>query len=299
MTTGADLHPPETPPAQSLFKRIGQLGTIIGAVLVMAVALWQSAPDLQVTRFHPDESRWINRAQHLAELQNPLSSYWADQYLIRGQPPMGSYITGLGLVLQGYDLDSTGPWNFSFGNESDINWNVAHGNVPSADYLMAARNTSVVIGMLTCLSLFLIVTMLTNWIGGTVAGVFFAVHPLTVYLSTLAVSDAAFTFMVSLSVLATIWLARKPGWGRAILLGVVFGVGASLKLSPMFVSMGLAAIGLLILAGPFAFALEAVASTLEQNGRTPTIQPTPRPDAATPAGGDTDILRGLVPVPLV
>ena len=162
---------------------------------------------------------------------------------------MGSYITGLGLAIQGYDLHENGPWNFSFGNDGDINWNVTYGNMPSADYILAARHTSMVIGALTCLCVYLIVTLLSNWIGGLIAGLFMGVHPLSVYLFTLGVSDAAFTFVVALSVLAAIWLARRPTWGRAILLGIVLGIGTSLKLSPIFVAIGLAAIGVGILAG--------------------------------------------------
>lgn len=235
---------------QTRWDRLQRLFFLGGALVVVLVSLWQSSADLHVSRFHPDESRWIHRATHLSELRDPLSSYWSDAYLIRGQPPMGSYITGLGLAIQGYDLKSTGPWNFSFGNEADINWNVTYGNMPSADYIMAARKTSLVIGILTCLVVYLIVTALTNWIGGTVAGVFMGVHPLSVYLFTLGVSDAAFTFAVSLSVLAAIWLARRPSWGRAIVLGLIFGVGTSLKLSPVFVAAGLAVVGGMILSFP-------------------------------------------------
>jgi hypothetical protein len=243
-----------TAPAQSRTRReqLHRFFVIGGALLVLLVSLWQSEADIRISRFHPDESRWINRAPYLSELQHPLSAYWADSYLIRGQPPMGSFITGLGLVVQGKSLHENGPWNFSFGNDGDINWNVTYGNMPSADTLLAARNTSLVIGLLTCLCIYLIVTLLSNWIGGVIAGVFMAVHPLSVYLFTLAVSDAAFTLIVAISVLAAIWLARKPTWGRAILLGIIFGVGSSLKLSPVFVGVGLAAIGLLILAGPLA-----------------------------------------------
>ena len=243
-----DAAPPEAP--TPLLQNPSRLICLVGgALIVLLVSLWQVDSDKDVTRFHPDESRWINRSQHLAELRNPLSSYWADAYLIRGQPPMGSYLTGLGLWIQGYDLKSSGPWNFSYGNDGDIDWNVTYGNMPSASYLLAARNMSIAVGILTCLAVYLIVTLLTNWIGGTVAGVFMGVHPLAVYLSTLAVSDAAFTFCTALSVLAAIWLAQKPDWGRAVVLGLILGVGASLKLSPMFLATGLAAVGVALAAG--------------------------------------------------
>jgi 4-amino-4-deoxy-L-arabinose transferase-like glycosyltransferase len=233
-------------------NRRHQMLVVAGALLVVLVSLWQFSNDKRTTRFHPDESRWINRAQYLTELRHPLSSFWADAYLIRGQPPMGSYLTGLGLFLQGHDLEGTGPWDFHYGNDSDINWNVTYGNMPTASDLLAARNAAIAVGILTSLLVYLIVTQLTNWIGGVVAGVFMGVHPLSVYLSTLAVSDAVFTTVVALSVLVAIWLAKRPAWGRAIVLGIVFGVGSSLKLSPMFVAAGLAGVGALIVAWPIA-----------------------------------------------
>ena len=243
------INAPDTD-SPSRWDRLQRFFVIGGALFVVLISLWQSNADLRVSRFHPDESRWINRAPYLSELGHPLSSFWSDGYLIRGQPPMGSYITGLGLAIQGYDLNSNGPWNFSFGNDGDINWNVTYGNMPSADYILAARHTSMAIGALTCLCVYLIVTMLSNWIGGVVAGLFMGVHPLSVYLFTLGVSDAAFTLLVAMSVLAAIWLARRPSWARAILFGVILGMGTSLKLSPIFVAIGLAAIGVGILFGP-------------------------------------------------
>jgi hypothetical protein len=197
--------PSEPQPAGDRLHRFFVIG---GALLVLIVSLWQCEADIRVSRYHPDESRWINRAPYLSELQHPLSSFWADGYLIRGQPPMGSYITGIGLAIQGKDLHENGPWNFSFGNDGDINWNVTYGNMPSADYLLAARNTSVVVGLLTCLCVYLIVTLLSNWIGGVIAGVYMAVHPLSVYLFTLGVSDAAFRLVVAVSVLGSFWFAR-------------------------------------------------------------------------------------------
>ena len=193
---------PSAPPSAG--ERLHQFFVIGGALLVVLVSLWQSDADLRTSRFHPDESRWIDRAPYLTELRHPLGAFWSDSYLIRGQPPMGSFITGIGLAVQGKSLHENGPWNFSFGNDGDINWNVTYGNMPSADTLLAARNTSLVIGLLTCLCVYLIVTLLSNWIGGVIAGTFMGVHPLSVYLFTLAVSDAAFTLIVALSVLAAI-----------------------------------------------------------------------------------------------
>lgn len=223
----------------------------LAGILVLIVALQQNFSDIPKTRFHPDESRWINRAVYVRDAMHPLSDAWEERYLTRGQPPGGSYVTGLGLLVQGKDLDANGPWHFNFGGESNIWWNVARGNMPSWEYLEAARRTSAVIGAVTALLLFLIVTRITNAAGGLVAGVFFAVHPLSVYLSTLAVSDAAFTCMIALSTLVGMMLAAKPTWPRAILLGVILGLGASTKLSPILLAVALAGVGVAFAASPW------------------------------------------------
>lgn len=213
---------------------------VVGALclFVFCFALWQSSTDLHTSEFHPDESRWINRASYLLELRHPLGSFWQDRYLTRAQPPMGSYIIGLGLWLQGKDLHTNGPWNFHYGFEQQVTWNVSHGNMPAYDNLIAARQWNMVLGALTCVMLVLIVGTLVNWVGGVIAGLFMAIHPLHVYLSTVAVSDAMFTTFVAFSVLAAIWLARKPTWWRSLLLAVALGMGAATKLSPIAVAAG-------------------------------------------------------------
>jgi len=220
-------------------------------LFVFVFALWQSSAKLHSSPFHPDESRWINRATYLEELRHPLGSFWQDRYLIRGQPPMGSYLIGLGLLLQGQDLHTNGPWDFQYGFETAITWNVSHGNMPSSDDLIAARQWNMVLGALTCVALVLIVGMLVNWAGGLVAGLFMAVHPLHIYLSTLAVSDAMFTTFVALAVLAVIWLARKPTWGRSVLLAVALGMGAATKLSPLLIAVGWTAYAFVLFLDPW------------------------------------------------
>ncbi len=220
------------------------------ALGVFALSFWLNLAAISESPFHPDESRWLNRSYYLRELFDPLSAVWEDRYLTRGQPPMGSYVTGLGLLLQGRDLPSNGPWDFHYGNESIITWNTVKGNMPSPADIVAARRTSAAVGALTCLVLFLIVTRLSNWVGGAIAGVFLAFHPLAIYLASLAVSDAVFTLFVALSILAVIALATNPSWSRTIALGVILGFGTSTKLSPIVVAVALAGIGGVILLDP-------------------------------------------------
>jgi hypothetical protein len=241
-----------------------RLHVVCGALLVIAVALQQNLTEVTRSPFHPDESRWLNRASYTEAIFHPLSSAWEDRYLIRGQPPGGSYITGIGLLLQGHDLDTNGAWDFHYGNETVTWWNVARGNMPSWDDILAARRTSAVLGAVTALCLFVIVTRMSNLVGGMVAGLFLAIHPLSVYLSSLGVSDAAFTTLVALSTLAAMSLAAKPTWPRALLLGLALGAGAATKLSPLLLACGLAAIGVGLVAAPLLWKVAPFRWVLER-----------------------------------
>jgi hypothetical protein len=248
MTEPRDATQPTNATAGSLVTRKRLLLALL-TLFVFAVSFWQNYDAVDESPFHPDESRWINRAYYLRELFHPTSAIWEDRYITRGQPPMGSIITGFGLWVQGRSLDQTGPWDFHYGSEANVAWNVIKGNMPAAGDMMAARRTSAVVGALTCATLFLIVALLTNWFGGLIGALFLSYHPLQIYLSSIAVSDAIFTLFVALSMLAAIMLARKPTWLRAAVLAVVFGAGASTKLSPVFVAIGLAAGGAVFIVG--------------------------------------------------
>lgn len=220
-------------------------------VLVFSISLWMNLDETRTSRFHPDESRWINRAHYVSDLADPLGDAWSDKYLIRGQPPFGSYVIGLGLLLQGRDLTTNGAWDFHRGDEWNVNWNATYGNMPAQADLEAGRRTNAVIGALTVAFVFIIATRLTNWIGGLAGALFLAVNPLHTNLSSQALSDALLALIVAMATLTIMALAERPTWPRAILLGLLLGAGASAKLSPLFLALGLAGIGVPLLLDPW------------------------------------------------
>jgi hypothetical protein len=223
---------------------------LVLCAVVFSVSFWQTAGRIEVTRYHPDESRWINRAHYVRDFFHPTSDAWADRYLTRGQPPMGSYIIGLGLLLQGRDVTTNGPWDFHYGDENNVTWNSIFGNMPDQADLEAARRFNAVLGALSCVFVFLIVTRLTNWVGGLAGGLFMAINPLQFTLSSQALADAPLVFIMCLATLAAMAFADRPTWPRALLLGVLLGFGTSTKLSPLFIAIGLGGIGLCLLLDP-------------------------------------------------
>src|SRR5215217_6788291 len=213
------------------------------AGLVFLVALWVNLSAVATTEFHRDEARWVHRARFIEELRNPTGEFWQESELMIGQPPLGSYLMGLGLTLQGRDLDTNGFYDFHFGPD----WNWRHGTMPDEVYLAAARRTNSVVGALIAVCVYLIACGLSNPVAGIAAAVLLVPHPLSIYLSSLAGSDALVTLFVALAALVAMTLANRPTWPRAILLGVLLGLGGSAKLSPLALAIVLAAAGMVLL----------------------------------------------------
>lgn len=226
------------------------------SLAIFVIAMWQFLPTINERDFHRDEARWIHRAEYMRELANPFSDYWDEtswadgqtldhRNRLRAQPPVGSYLMGIGFLLQGQPLPDIGFWNM----DQDTAWNAQQGNMPSDQMLETARRTTSTLAALTAVMIFLIGTRLTSIIGAAAGALFFALHPLSIYLSTFAGSDAALVFFIALSALLAARLAEKPGWIRAILLGAAIGLGGGVKLSPLGIAVALAAIGVMLMIG--------------------------------------------------
>lgn len=236
-----------------MLKR-SHLITILISVLIFVIAMWQYLPTIEEREFHRDEARWIHRTEYVRELANPFSDYWDEstwadgetldhRNRLRAQPPVGSYMMGIGFLLQGQPLPDIGYWNM----DHDTEWNAEQGNLPDEEMLKTARRTTATLTALTAVAIFLVGTRLTTTIGATVAALVFALHPLTMYLSTFAGSDAALVFFIALSALLAARLAENPTWPRAILLGIAIGLGGGVKLSPLGIAAVLATLGVLLL----------------------------------------------------
>ena len=210
------------------------------AIAALAFALADAAG--RWPNFNPDESRWLSRAHYVAALADPFGRTWADQYMTRGQPPLGSYAVGIGLLAHGRDLETNAPWNFSLTWEQ----NIALGHKPVAEDLAAGRQTSAALVAFTAVVLIGLarIYLTVPWAIG--AGALFAIHPFTVYIGSIAMSDALFGLLIALAAWAAAWFAGHPTWGRATLLGVLLGLGGATKLSPLAVAASLSAGGVLI-----------------------------------------------------
>lgn len=209
------------------------------AVIVFVIAFLHYNSEVTTTAFHPDESRWINRAHYLEDLLDPFGTTWNDQYLTRGQPPMGSYVMGAGLLAQGSDLDTNRAWDYRRSGE----WNVQNGMYPTQDDLHTSRRTNVFLGALAVAVTFLAVRLLSNTAGSLVGAAILTFHPLQAWHDRLALADTTLTLTLATLVLTLILLARRPGWFKAVAVGILIGLGGANKLTPMALAFVVAAAG--------------------------------------------------------
>src|SRR5699024_7727472 len=117
-----------------MMKHVSRYSTPIISALIFVFAMWQFLPTIDDRDFHRDESRWIQRAEYLKEFGDPFGVYWDEstwadgasldeRNRLRAQPPMGSYLIGIGYLLQGEPLPRIGYWNM----DHDDAWNAERG----------------------------------------------------------------------------------------------------------------------------------------------------------------------------
>ncbi len=217
---------------------------ILLPVLLFGFSLYQNLANMDTVDFHRDEARWINRAYFLRDLAHPFSDTWSDYYTTRGQPPLGNYLMGLGLLAQGRDLNTNRVWDFHY----DEAWNVINGAMPEEADLDAGRRANAVVGALVVVCVYAMASRLTNRFGGFAAGFLLSIHPLHLRLSSQALSDELLALTLMLSFLMAWRFARNPSIVNGLLLGTLLGLGGAAKLSPLLLSVPLAAFGVLWLA---------------------------------------------------
>ncbi len=216
---------------------------IVMMALLFLIAMATHLSGVNSTPFHKDESRWLNRAHYFTDLADPFGPTWNDQFLSRGQPPVGSYMMGIGLLVQGRDLNTNDAYDF---RRSD-DFNRSLGTLPERGDLLAGRRWNSFLGAVAVTVVYLVVRQLTNPVGGVVGALFLIANPLQLWHNRLALADTTLTLTLALLMLCVIQLMRRPGWGWAIATGVLIGIGGANKFTPLALVVPLAGIGALLL----------------------------------------------------
>lgn len=224
-------------------RRRSRLIDAAAMVLIFVCAIVVFFDGIESTPFHQDESRWLNRAHYLTDLADPFGPTWNDQYLTRGQPPVGSYMMGLGLLVQGRDLNTNNAWDFRRSEE----FNRQNNAYPEQGDHIAGRRTNSVLGAAAASIVYLVIRQLTNPIGGIAGALFLIANPLQTWHNRLALADTTLTITLALLLFCVIQLMRRPSWTWAILTGILIGIGGANKFTPMALCAPLAGIGMLLI----------------------------------------------------
>lgn len=221
------------------------------ALMLFLVSLNIGFSAVETQGFHPDETRWLNRSYYIQDVLDPFGPTWQDYYLTRGQPPMGSYLMGIGQLVQGKTLHPNLVWDFFFDSNDpvfasdnrDQRWNQVSGAMPSRDNLIAGRRTNAFTGALAVLAVYVLGRLLTNRVGGVIGAVVLSIHPLHRLIASQALSDQLLILLLGLSCIAGFQVMKRPTWGWALTLGVLLGLGGATKLTPMLLSLPVAMMG--------------------------------------------------------
>jgi hypothetical protein len=224
------------------------IASALPIALLAVVMLWRLWPAVETTPFHRDEARWIGNSALLREWRDPFSDRWQDEGYRsvyesvdesnrrRSQAPLAMYLFGLGLIVQGEGLPNLGYWIMT----EDSAWNAEQGNMPSPSEFRAARRTNVAVALLTLVAIYVLAAATINRVAGIAAGLIYALHPLVVSTSTRAFSDPLLVLCVVSAALAALWYGKRPSIARAALVGLLLGLGASAKLSPLLLAAAIA-----------------------------------------------------------
>lgn len=227
------------------------LPDIVIALVLFLVSLTINLGAVETREFHPDETRWLNRSYYIQDILDPFGPTWQDYYLTRGQPPMGSYLMGVGQLVQGNSLHPNLVWDFFFDSTDPVfasedpaeRWNPVSGAMPSRENLLSGRRTNAFTGALVVLVSYVLGRLLTNRIGGIAGAAALAYHPLHVWIASQALSDQLLNLILGLSCIAGFLLVKRPTWGRTVMFGVLLGLGGATKLTPLLLSVPVAMMG--------------------------------------------------------
>lgn len=221
----------------AILKLIKRLLPLIWITLLAGYAL----AGVPLAPFHADEATIIYTSRDYAYLflQHDLDQVKyaeaslnpAEQELRLLNGTLTRYWIGLAWHSQGltvHDLNEQWDWG------ADWNYNQTTGHAPALELLMIARWSS---AALLAASITVIFT-LGQTIGGSwtayLVSLYYALNPAVLLNGRRAMLESPFLFFSLLTVLATIWLLRKPTWPRALLLGLAAGLALASKHTALF-----------------------------------------------------------------
>jgi Dolichyl-phosphate-mannose-protein mannosyltransferase len=218
-----------------------RFGPLLALTLLAGIILYRPATQQSFT---VDESRWIATSRYFWTTfieRDVVGPAWQPNYLVLTQPPVGRYLIGFGLWLQGWTPEQL---NGRYAADRSYQTNVAAGNLPGPALLMAARRVSFVLAVGSALLIYGVAREMAGPVAGLTAFGLTVFNPLLSTLWTRALGEAPLAFFSLLALLLALKAVSRlsgPRVGPAVGAGVALGLATATKLSGILCGIGFAA----------------------------------------------------------
>jgi 4-amino-4-deoxy-L-arabinose transferase-like glycosyltransferase len=204
--------------------------------------------------YHGDENTWIAISTQAFQLffvrRDYANPFWFKEYSSWGsyQPQIGKYVIGAGTAVAGY-RDIPLVW-FRF--DQSVSWNIEHRIIYDSAIVRAARMPVALLGAVSCLLLYWLVTLIADWRYGVLAVVALLGMRLIIISSRRAMIDTPALFFSLVALVCLVYLLRAIQAGRdraalswAVATGLASGLACASKLNALM-ALGTCEVALLV-----------------------------------------------------
>jgi 4-amino-4-deoxy-L-arabinose transferase-like glycosyltransferase len=213
--------------------------SIIFSVFISLLASLNMLKNVDRAFVHIDEPGWISSGYYYSNLLLAGDFEWqqwkcpqCESFGSEYNPHLGQW--AIGIPLKVFALKGEQEFD-TYNSEESLETNKRKGEIPPKSILLRARLVSVVIGILCCLMIFHIGYYSNNlWIG-SIASILLMFNSLFVDLSTLALTDIEYNFLLLCACFVSIFFLRQSKRLNILLIsllyGGVIGLAASVKIT--------------------------------------------------------------------
>jgi len=207
---------------------------ILRVLCLLGVISFPFVSNYAFESFHGDENLWIKTSYYFEilfldhDLDDPRWNAWRTL----DQPPVGRYIIGLALFLNGgrerfREIDKIPAWEYG----SNFQKNQEKGSVPPPHLLLPARFMMALFGIGTCLLIFFIGKAVCGPTVGVLSSIFLAYNPLMLRSCSRAMTDSPLLFFMTLTIALLIILFEIKKKSKKAALFVSFPIGIAISLA--------------------------------------------------------------------
>ncbi len=175
------------------------------------------------------EGDWAQVRYAAWDALSPEAAAEQDLRLLNGTLP--KYLFGFAAYAAGYEVGALNEqWVWGAGWD----WNHENGHVPADDLLLRARLTSALLLALSAWAVYSIGLTVRSRLVAVLASAYYVLNPGILLNGRRAMMEGSMLAFGLLTVLAGLWLLRKPDWKRAALLGIAAGLAVASKHTAVF-----------------------------------------------------------------